>query len=335
MSHASTPPDERPDEPAATDRPAVSAGGLAAAAGWLALGLAALSLIGQWTYPIELITHFWPQMALALLVGTAGAVWSGARRRAIAQGIGCLALVAAIAPGAPRPWAPDGEGSSDLTALFANVSRENTEYDRLIGAVRRVEPDIVVLAEIDAAWAAALDVLAEEYPHRVLEPRADNFGIALLSRIPLRSTSVEYLEPEAGLPSIVAGIDVGSAVWWIVATHPIPPFNRFAFDSRNAQLGALAELVRGLSGPTVVLGDLNAAPWSPYVRSLRSGSGLRSAAIGVRSLYTWPVGVPLLMIPLDHCLHSEPVSADAFSVLPSIGSDHYPIVCGLSLRDDA
>lgn len=41
-------------------------------------------------------------------------------------------------------------------------------------------------------------------------------------------------------------------------------------------------------------------------------------------MYTWPVGLPILMLQLDHCLHTDGVMAAGLEVLPAIGSDHYP-----------
>lgn len=309
-------------------RSSVSVGGLITAGGWLALLLAVISVVGQRRWPVELITHFWPQLLVTLLCSSLVACLSRSWRSAAAHGAGGAVLLVLVGQSVDFRPAPVQEQAPDLTALFVNVERSNTDYSGVIGTIRTLRPHVVALAEIDDAWLEATEVLRDDYPHRIALPRDDNFGIALLSRLPLQG-AVEFIGP-VGLPSIVATVRIDSVTWRIVVTHPIPPFNAFAFDSRNEQFAALAEELAGAPGPTVLLGDLNATLWSPYLRDLQRTTGLRSASSGLNALYTWPTGLPILALGLDHCLYSEPAYVVGYHVLASVGSDHFPILCELS-----
>jgi endonuclease/exonuclease/phosphatase (EEP) superfamily protein YafD len=167
----------------------------------------------------------------------------------------------------------------------------------------------------------------------VFEPRDDNFGIAVLSRRPLLSAEVLFLGT-GGLPSIRADVEHGGQTLTVVATPPIPPINEFATGVRDAQLTAIAEMISQLDHAAVLVGDFNDSPWSPTFRDLIRVSGMESAARGLRSLYTWPVGLVPLFVQLDHCLHTPELAAHGFKVLASIGADHYPIECRLSVESD-
>lgn len=319
-------------------RRAVTLGGLLSATGWVSLALAAASAVGQRVWPLELIVHFWPQLGIALLLAGLGSALAGSLKAATAQVLGAVILlvyVGASLIGASSPagsaFTRPGPSSPDLRAVFANVGRWNVHHERLIEVVRRVRPDIIGLAEIDDAWLESLSVLADEYPFRSVAPRDDNFGVGLLSRFPLSNTAVESLG-RADLPSILATVETPTGAWRVIVTHPVPPFHAAAFASRNIVMAGIAARVRTDGPPTVVLADLNATPWSPYVRDLRHNAGLNSSASGLRARYTWPAGFPPLALELDHCLFSDRAAAVGHRVLDGIGSDHFPILCELVRR---
>ena len=74
------------------------------------------------------------------------------------------------------------------------------------------------------------------------------------------------------------------------------------------------------------LGDLNATPWSAHFKRLLRNAKLRNASRGHGIHRTWPVGMWLMRIPIDHALHSVDVAIADFYVGDEVGSDHLPIV---------
>ena len=57
-----------------------------------------------------------------------------------------------------------------------------------------------LLAEVNERWLAAFESISEEYPYRVVRPRNDNFGIALLSRFEIQDAHV-ILSQAAAVPT--------------------------------------------------------------------------------------------------------------------------------------
>ena len=66
--------------------------------------------------------------------------------------------------------------------MLMNVRSENTRHDLVIAEIRRRDPDVLVLLEVNDRWLEMLAEVIASYPHTILQPRADNFGIAVLSR---------------------------------------------------------------------------------------------------------------------------------------------------------
>jgi endonuclease/exonuclease/phosphatase (EEP) superfamily protein YafD len=249
-------------------------------------------------------------------------------RLALACGLGAvgngLVMAVALWPWAPEPTA----GGPRLRLVAVNVQRENTQSDRVIEFVRRVDADLVVLIEVDDRWLADLAPLNATYPHRIVEAREDNFGIAVFSRLHLEEGRIVELG-EAEVPSIAANVRLGAASVALLATHPVPPSSAENARLRNEQLRRIADHARAAVRPAVVLGDLNCTPWSPWFRALIEASGLRAAGRGWRLGGTWPAWLPLGRIRLDYGLVDPRLTVLDAQIGPRVGGDHLPVIVDL------
>ena len=116
--------------------------------------------------------------------------------------------------------------------------------------------------------------------------------------------------------------------------HPPPPVQRAMFDEQQRQLDAIAARVRALDGPVVVLGDLNATPWSRPFARLVAESGLLDTRAGFGVQASFPAAEPLLRIPIDHVLVSPGVGVTARRIERDVGSDHLPVYIELRIPAD-
>ena len=148
-----------------------------------------------------------------------------------------------------------------LRVISVNVHTANERSDLVKQLIRDQDPDVVLLLEVNAKWVAALEELQPVYPYRQVEFREDNFGIALYSKHALTACRTMYLG-EAGLPTVVGEIEIAGKQLTIVGTHPLPPISRAYTALRNEQLEAVARYVASITGPKIVMGDLNTSPWS-------------------------------------------------------------------------
>ncbi len=156
------------------------------------------------------------------------------------------------------------------------------------------------------------------------------YGIALFSRIPFEAASIKSIG-KAARPSLIAKFNINGQRFTLIGTHPRSPLVNADANDRNEQLGALARFISSQPGATILLGDLNATPWSPFFRDLLAKTGLRDSRKGYGLQPTWPVGFPPLWIPIDHCLVSSNVVVHHREIGPDIGSDHYPVLIDFSV----
>ena len=308
---------------------------LVSAAAVAALLATAASFLARTSWLLELITHFRLQLALG---STLLLVCALARRRLVTA---ALAAIAAAANAAPLvPYMLGGPASAEastgsLRVMAANVHYRNSGYAALLEEVRRQDPDVLGLMEVDQAWLDGLSALEAEYRWQVLEPQEGPYGLALYSRVPIRLLP-ENPYIEGGLQTAIAlELAVDESKMTLVLTHVRAPTSPGKAELRNAQFAGLARLLAADPNEAkVLLGDLNTTPWSPYYRQLASATDMRNAALGRGYRPTWPAGFSLLKIPIDHCLVSEALRVGNFRTGADVGSDHLPLVVDLSLRDE-
>ncbi len=161
------------------------------------------------------------------------------------------------------------------------------------------------------------------------EPRADNFGIALLARTPVELADVIVLG-DAEVPSIAVTLRLGETQVRLLGTHPLPPGTPASSWARNDQLRAIAEWSQRQTGPAIVIGDLNATPWSPHFAKLLSDGRLKLARPNWTVAASWPAQFPsCLRIPLDHCLTTRELAVTRYETGEDVGSDHLPLLVDL------
>ncbi len=230
----------------------------------------------------------------------------------------------------PLPWltawptAPDGGGDgAELVVIAANVSVGNSDPAPLVDWIRSEQPDVLAIIEISDGFAKNLG-LGETFPFRVVRPRSDPFGLALLSRHPIMAHQI--VDEAYGVQRIEATLNWHGNVVTVVAFHPMPPMTPADHIRRNEDLAILATRLKDV--PAVILGDFNATPWSSaFAAPTRAGFRLASGYSP-----TWPAAWGGLMgLPIDNVLLSRHWTVTKRETGPDVGSDHLPVLARIAL----
>lgn len=229
----------------------------------------------------------------------------------------------------PRPAREDPKAQVSL--LAANIKLSNRAYHRLIELVRAKDPDILMVIEVDAAWTKALEVLHPDFPHRIVHPLDNGYGMALLSRLPIEEQELRELLVDK-VPSIRAALRLRNGeLFRLHVVHPEPPVPDHDSQGRDAEIGLVGMDAAKDHLPCVVAGDLNDVAWSRTTRRFQRLSGLLDPRVGRGFYNSFDARYRLLRWPLDHLFHDPRFRLVDMQRLPDVGSDHFPMMFRLQL----
>jgi endonuclease/exonuclease/phosphatase (EEP) superfamily protein YafD len=294
-----------------------------------ATGLAAavvVAFIPVW--PCPLVSHFPVQLAAVGLVVVAGAAALRVRGYVDLAAVATLVNLLWIAPdlcSTPRPVPSSGV---PLRVLVFNVHTQSGHFAEARRLIEDLHPDVIGLVEVDRRWLEALAPALAGYTGRLESPRDDNFGVALYTRVPLDG-AIEHFASD--VPSAVAHLTEAGAEVNLVLVHPPPPISARALAAQVDQLDAVAERVHGMPGAVIVMGDLNATPWSQPFRRLVVRSGLCDSRAGFGISASYPADSTVLRIPIDHVLVTCSIGVTDRRVERDVGSDHRPVIADLAI----
>ncbi|WP_353224777.1 endonuclease/exonuclease/phosphatase family protein [Salinisphaera sp. C84B14] len=222
-----------------------------------------------------------------------------------------------------------------LTVMVANVRLRNDPDGRLIEQVRRYQPDVFVVLEVNDSWLDALAPLEQSMPHTIHRTTGSYFGIALYSRLPLHSSEIRYLAGQ-DTPQIVTEVELrtGERVDFL-GIHPRPPHPSQSALGRDAVLLKAGLLLHDSDRPGVVAGDLNATPWERAVTHMREIGRLVDPRQGYGFLPTYDAQSWWMRWPLDHVFYEAGFDAVELTRGNDFGSDHFPYVARLCRVDQA
>lgn len=220
-----------------------------------------------------------------------------------------------------------------LKLLICNVYQDNRNSSGCIDLIRENDPDLVLLVETNSWWAERLAPLRSHYPYRVEKPLENTYGMMLFSKLELLEPQVRFLIEE-GIPSIHTKVKLQAGdIFFLYCLHPQPPVpqeNPRATE-RDAELLTIAKKAKACTRPVVVAGDLNDVAWSYTTELFMKISGLLDPRRGRGFFSTFHSKYWFLRWPLDHVFCSKHFHLINLKRLPSMGSDHFPILVALGL----
>ena len=250
-------------------------------------------------------------------------------------------------------------GGSVVHLMIVDARQGQANAADVVAAVAGGRADLLVVTELSGTLAhdltaAGLDSLVQarsvQLPGQGLAPDVPEAGLGVWSRFP-----VDGVQPISGTtwPALTARVVADGAGFTLITGHVAPPMPdggvRWAQDlaalratAAGVQAGggqAVASVAAGsvagaasVSGPVVLLGNLNATPWHADFR-LFAAAGLQDAgdSLGQGLRPTWPTWSPIPLLPLDHALVGGGVRVEAVDTVIIGGTDHRALLVTLRI----
>jgi endonuclease/exonuclease/phosphatase (EEP) superfamily protein YafD len=300
---------------------------------WLVAGFGA---IGSTTPYLEIITHLALQLIWAAALLTIAALLLRRWQHAAFAGVLMLWQLWLVWPPQAATSLQPAAQDVRLRVIELNAWYFNSNFDDIAAYLRKSDADVIGLVEVSPGLKAALAGLRDRYPYQAdcidLDPRCEEL---LLSRWPIDRISAGRIDGQ--LPVIVSGrlhlahetqID-------IAVSHLIRPLTRrqpsstasyllqTAPTAQGEQAARLATRLTQLAPDAIILGDLNATPWSPLMAALRQ-AGQWQPETNIRP--TWPSwALAPLRLPIDHVMTRGRVALISLAAGRILTSDHLPL----------
>ncbi|HWV58305.1 MAG TPA: endonuclease/exonuclease/phosphatase family protein [Longimicrobiales bacterium] len=297
----------------------------------LAVGLLAASIAGFFGregpagWALDLLGQVRPQYVVgfvALATILVALRWWKTAALALAGAVVNAVVVLPYLTGASTPVVT-GE---TLTVMSLNVKIRQADPVAVAEYLRTSDVDLVYFFAVVEPWLDAL--MDAGVPHDLLVSRGGRGGleIAVLGRSPIVETTVHAWgrDPRSMAAEVVVPFEGGRVR--VLGTHPLSPRSPGNAAQRNQQLTRVAEWAAEQTDPVLVVGDLNATPWSHAFRALISDSGLVNSLVGAGLQPSWPAVLGPLGIPIDHALHSPALVTVSRELGPSFGSEHRSVI---------
>lgn len=294
------------------------------------LALVILGSIIRWTIrdavmPSGVIFYATPPAMMVLLM--LGVVVVLERKFVSTRRLAMLLLVGAVGWTVQSQWISNPPNSTaqptaSVKVMFWNVCEGKYSWDNVIATIQLHNPDIIALAEADRLKDQDAEFFEKQFPgyQRLDFPRR----LLLLSRLPIRRNrrlawvrgcvvEAAELETESGRMTLVMS-DVASTV----------------FSHRKPQIEALTDAVSHISGPAIIVGDLNTPVESPFFETLRQTYVNAFESRGHGLYTTWPMPLPVMAI--DHMWGSRGIEFQQVQILWTTASDHRPLVAEFTVQ---
>lgn len=278
-------------------------------------------LVGWWVF--DVMASLRPQLGLLLIVAAGVLVVLGPRWAAVpaaaAAAVNVVLVVPLLIGSGPAAVTP---GMATLDITFLNLKIRAADPDALIAYLQERDDDLVILAAGSRSWVDALETA--DLGMTVVQGPREGIGVELivLSRDPDVDTVLHFSGRRSRTALIEVTVNLAGEPVRVLGTHPVSPLTPARAEQRDVQLAWIADWAEHAQDPVVVVGDLNATPWSPAFRSLLDDGDLMDSqrVHGVQA--SWPAPWGPLGLALDHVLHSSDITVVDRRLGPSFGSDH-------------
>lgn len=278
--------------------------------------------LGDVWWGFDLAANLRPQYALVLILLAGGASLARWWDIAAVSLVGVAVNAAVIVPlfvDVPPPPATETER---LHIMSLNVKISESEAPAVAEHIRDTSPDLVFFYSTTDSWAEAMR--NADLPHEVLvsRPPGQDLEITVLSRDPALPWEIRRWGESNRSQAVQVTTQLGEGPVHVLGTHPVSPVGAERTARRNRLLRGVADWAAGEDDPVVIVGDLNATPWSQGLRTLLDEGGLTNSQRGYGVAATWPAMAGPLGIPIDHALLSPELTVVQRFLGPGFGSSH-------------
>lgn len=300
--------------------------------GYLAVLGTVLGCLGALHPVLDLFSHFRVQYCLGILPFLLLAVLL--KRRTVTILFAGTSVINALFVGMlwiPEHWQNQSPNAKEISVLDMNLFYRNISYHKIIAELNRVDADIIVLEELTPTLLQELQPALKKYPHNSYLLRTDPFGIGIFSKYPLANSNTNPLKFKMELV-IRSDVMIDDTRLTVTAVHTFPPLQYISWAVDEAICNGLDASKSSVSEHAILIGDLNATPWSHLFGRIKQSGDYIDSERGHGLQCSWPTDFLPMRVPIDHVLVSKNIIVKSRELGRLVDSDHLPVFVKLAIN---
>ncbi|MBK7108563.1 MAG: endonuclease/exonuclease/phosphatase family protein [Bacteroidetes bacterium] len=214
------------------------------------------------------------------------------------------------------------EVKSDFSVAHFNVKENN----KRIGAVTRnaleTNADFISFQEIKTITLDSIDlILKETYPYSISDLSIPGFGMAVYSKYPIKESEVII---QRDFPILYGVVNIKNRQVHFISATTSTPTSEKGYTNQIKQFKLIAEYSNSIDSALVVMGDMNAVPWSTQITEFLKSTDLLDSRKDLSG--TFPAQSVFVKIPIDYIFHSPELFCPGFATTGNTSSNHLGII---------
>lgn len=210
---------------------------------------------------------------------------------------------------------------SDLSIMQMNVFVNNEKMQEVMDVIKKENPDILSIQEFtNDHYELIKEDLDNLYPFSIIEASDNISGIGVFSKRPFNKFEKVYIQD---VPVIIANTEIEKQEFNLFATHAPAPLNSSSWNWQKQFFQEFDNLIQGISGDIIIIGDLNTVPWHKELSTIVQNNDLEFAFYN--PFGTYPTRNPFIRVPIDHIIMSDGIKTYNTEKIQIPGSDHLGI----------
>ncbi len=168
--------------------------------------------------------------------------------------------------------------SEKFRISLINLSSIDSDPSKVIGNIAKKNFDLLVFQEYTPNWKSLIeDNLNKNYPNTISIPRIDVYGLNVLSKYPILKKDTLYCQE---IPILCLEVLKNNQKFTILTAYFPPRINSLTRKTNEEELNLIAEIIKNIKEPAMVVGVFNMVPWSPEIQSFKEYGDLIDSRSG-------------------------------------------------------
>ncbi|MFN3939056.1 MAG: endonuclease/exonuclease/phosphatase family protein [Chitinophagales bacterium] len=217
---------------------------------------------------------------------------------------------------------------ADFSVAHYNVKENNKKILSVVKNAVESNADIISFQELRDVTLSSIDsVIKQSHPYSVSDLSIPGYGMAVYSKYPIQNSEVII---QKNFPLLYGVVQIQNRSVHFISATTATPTNDKDYNLQMKQFKLMAEYSNTVDSPLVVMGDMNAVPWSTQITAFLNSTDLKDSRKDLSG--TFPSQSLFVKIPIDYIFHSPELFCEAFNTTGNTSSNHLGIIGYFTFR---